>query len=616
MRWALHIAAAVTFLAAVAMAADQPQNVPLVPCPAGNPGGPVCQPSKKDLKEAASAFKQALKLQKDKHPDEAYDEFQHAARLSPRNLNYITALDMAREELVYDHLQQGNNALLQKNEVKALAEFRAALQIDPTNKFAQQRIQDTIAEWAPTTSDQAYVVAESREIHVAPQPVHRSFHFRGDSRMLLTQVAAAYGIKVDLDDSVVSRHVWFDIDNVGFATAIQAACDVTKAFWTPMEQKEILVAADNPANHREFDRMAMRTFYLPGLSTPAEMGEINNLLRTILGIRFLTPELGSSELIVRAPQRSLDAATQLLENLDNSRPEILLDMKLFEINHTLTRSFGLSIPNQFQLYNIPAGALAALGGQNIQQLINQLISGGGINQSDSTALSALLAQLQSQQSSIFSQPLATFGWGKTLMGLALGTGMAQLSLNESSVKDLEHATLRASDGNETSFQLGSRIPVLNASFAPIYNTPAIAQVLQNSTYQAPFPSFNYEDIGLEVKAKPTITSNHDVVLKLQVQFRSLLGQSLNGVPIISNREYEGSIALLNGEPAVVAGSLTQSDQRSLGGIPGLGSVPLLDKAMVDNNKQEEDDELLLVITPEIVSGIDHSHNQVIWLDND
>ncbi len=616
MRWALHIAAAVVLLAVAATATDQPQNVPLVPCPAGTPGGPICQPSKKDLKEARSAFKQALKLQKDKHPDEAYGEFQKAARLSPRNLNYITALSMARERLVYDYLERGNNALLQKNEVTALAEFRNALQIDPTNKFAQQRIQDALAEWAPRVPDRPYVVADSGEIHAAPQPVTRSFHFRGDSRALLTQVAAAYGISVDFDDSVVSRHVWFDIDNVAFPTAMQAACEVTKTFWSPLEPKQILVAADTSVNHTNFDRMAMRTFYLPGMDTQAQMSEISNLLRTIFEIRFLTPQLESSELIVRAPQRVLEAATQLLDQLDNSRPQVLLDMKLFEVNHTLMRSFGLNIPNQFNLFNIPAGALAALGGQNIQQLINQLIAGGGINQSNSTALSALLAQLQSQQSSIFSQPLATFGWGKTLMGLALGTGTVQLSLNESSVKDLEHATLRASDGNEATFQLGSRIPVLNASFAPIYNTPAIAQVLQNSTYQAPFPSFNYEDIGLKVKAKPTITSNQDVTLKLQVQFRSLLGQSLNGVPIISNREYEGSISLRNGEPAVVAGALTQSDQRTLGGIPGLGSIPLLNKALVNNNKQEEDDELLLVITPEIVSGVDHHRDEAIWMNPD
>src|SRR6266852_9215670 len=125
----------------------------------------------------------------------------------------------------------------------------------------------------------------------------------------------------------------------------------------------------------------------------------------------------------------------------------------------------MHIPSNFQLFNIPAGALAALAGQNIQDLINQLISSGGINQASSQALSGLLGQLSGQQSSIFSNPLATFGGGLTLSGLSLGTASAQLSLNESTVKMLEHATLRVSQGNDAKLLVGSRYPILNASFA-------------------------------------------------------------------------------------------------------------------------------------------------------
>ena len=134
----------------------------------------------------------------------------------------------------------------------------------------------------------------------------------------------------------------------------------------------------------------------------------------------------------------------------------MLDVHVYEITNTLTRNMGLQIPNNFQLFNIPAGALAALAGQNIQSLINQLISSGGINQASSQALSALLAQLSGQQSSIFSNPLATFGGGLTLSGLSLGTAGAQLSLNESSAKTLEHATLRVAQGSEATFRVGTQ----------------------------------------------------------------------------------------------------------------------------------------------------------------
>src|SRR5207244_2368290 len=145
--------------------------------------------------------------------------------------------------------------------------------------------------------------------------------------------------------------------------------------------------------------------------------------------------------------------------------------------------------------------------------------------------------------SIFSQPLATFGGGLTFMGVSLGTASAQLSLNESNVKTLEHASLRVAQGNDATFRIGTRYPILNATFAPIFNTPALSQVIQNNSFQAAFPSFNYEDIGLSMKAKPVVNGNSDVNLQLELQFRSLHGKSFNVVPVIANREYIRHITL-------------------------------------------------------------------------
>ncbi|HEV2729392.1 MAG TPA: hypothetical protein VGV15_05120, partial [Terriglobales bacterium] len=104
-----------------------------------------------------------------------------------------------------------------------------------------------------------------------------------------------------------------------------------------------------------------------------------------------------------------------------------------------------------------------------------------------------------------------------------------------------------------------------------------------------------------MKAKPLVNGNLDVNLQLELQFRTLKGQSFNGVPVIANREYKGSITLSNGEPAVVAGSVSRTEQRSLNGIPGLGAVPVVNHIMVTNGKEVDEDELLIVITPRVIS---------------
>jgi hypothetical protein len=554
------------------------------------------------LKEAKAAFSRGLKIQP-KDPDQAYREFEQAANLAPRNVDYITARELTKQQLVSKYIQRGNDELESGKKVEALADFRSALNLDPANQFAQQQLVDVVGASAPKASAPPRIVEESPELLLSPNQNHASFHFRGDSRELLNSIAKAYGVSAQIEDSVTSRRVSFDIDDIDFYKAMLVAGQVTKTFWTPLGDKQMLIAGDTAENRRQYERLAMRTFYIPGIDTPQALNDVMNMLRNLFEIRFITPSAGNSTLVVRAPQNLLDAATQLLESLDTTRPQVMLDIKVYQVSNSLTRNMGVHIPNQFNLFNIPAGALAALGGQNIQDLVNQLISSGGINQANNTAISALLAQLQNQQSqqnSIFSQPLATFGGGKTLTGVSLDQLSAQLSLNQSWVKTLDHATLRSSQANDATFRMGSRFPILNASFAPIFNTSSISRVLQNNSFQAAFPSFNYEDLGLTIKAKPAI-SESDVRLELEINLKALAGQSINGVPVIGNREYKGSIALLDGEPAIVAGEVTHNETLALSGIPGMGIIPGFNKLATTNSKQIEDDELLVVITPHIVS---------------
>jgi len=607
MRWAWS-AVAMAGMAGSSFSADPPRNLPVFPCAQGVSGQPSCTPSKKELKAASSAFSKALKLQKANRSDEALDGFETAARLAPANIDYVTARQLVRQQMVAGYLKKGNEALLSGHDIEALAAFRGAVQLDPQNDFAQQRLRDALGEGIPRTSGPPRVIADGGEVRVTPGAEQHDFHFRGDSRQLLTEIANSYGIKAQIDDSVVSRRVRFDIDQVDFYTAMSSAGSVTKSFWTPMDDKQILLAYESPENHRQFDRMGLRTFYVPGATAPTDITDIVNVLRNLFEIRFVVPHPSDGTIVVRAPQRALNAATQFLETLGEARPQVMLDIRIYQISHNFTRNIGLQIPYQFNLFNIPASALAALGGQNIQQLIDQLISGGGINQGNNESISALLAQLQGQGNSIFSQPLATFGGGLTLEGLSLGTLTANLSLNESWIKTLDHATLRTSQGNDATFKMGSRYPVQNASFAPIFNSAAISQVLQNNSYQAPFPSFSYEDLGLNLKAKPTVNGNSDISLNLEMQLRSLQGQSVNGVPIIANREYKGSITLRDGEQAVVAGSLSRTDQNSLSGIPLLG-VPVVD----GSNKEVDSDELLMVITPRLLRNRAQEESSEIWM---
>jgi general secretion pathway protein D len=604
-------------LAGVCLASDTRSGPASALC-SNSAGAPVCRGPAKDLKAARQAFARGLKLEKSKNDnlralDEALHEFEEASRLVPQNVEYLTAREFTRQHLAGLHLERGNTDLLDGRQVEALAEFRTALNLDPQNEFAQQRITDALGPVPVHTASPPQVIASADAIVAKPIDGRHDIHYRGDSRGLLTAVAASYGLTVVFDDSFPSRHVRFDIENADFATALQAASAVTKTFSVALEDTVLFACAETQENHRLFDRMALRSFYIPGGGAPQELTELMNSLRTLFEFKFASLNAGANTITLRGQQAALEAATQFLGQLNSPRPEVLIDLKIFQVSHTYAKNIGLHVPDNFNLFNIPAAALAGLGGQNIQDLINQLIASGGINQAGNQSIAALLAQLQGQANSIFSQPLATFGGGLTLMGLSLDQLAGVLSLNESSVRTLEHVQLRASQEKDATFKLGSRYPILNASFAPVFNNAAISKVIGNQSFAAPFPSVNYEDIGLTLKAKPLVHNNSDIAIELEVQFRTLGNTNTNGIPDILNREYKGGILLKEGEPAVVAGMLTESDQRSLNGLPAFSAIPAVGLFTSQSSHQEEDDELLILITPYVVRNAGRAEAPEIWL---
>jgi Flp pilus assembly secretin CpaC len=586
-----------------------------VSCSSGVPGSVNCAPSKQDIKDALTAYNRGLKLNDHKHVEEAFEQFDQASRLVPEDVIFLEAREETKAQLVFQHTERGDALLTDARRDAAVAEYRDALKLDPDNAYTRERLAEAMRDPTAPLTGMSALLADSNEIHLQPKSEKATFHYRGDVRGLFTQLASAYGVTAQFDEPLDAKNVRFYVDDVDFFTALGLACRVSKTMWAVLDAHQFLITKDSPENHKQYDRMSLATFTVPGATTTQQATEFVTSLRNICDFQKVSSgQAGTVE--VRAPQATLAACTKLIQQLTSDRPQLALDLQIYQISHLFTREIGMHIPNTFNMYNIPVAAVlaaaAALAGQSASSLANQLISSGGINAAGSTALSGLLAQLQNQTSGVFSQPLATFGNGLGFSGVSLDHLTTALSLNESWARSVSHVTLRAGQGGEATFHLGERYPILNASYSPISNSSAISAVLGNQSYVAPFPSVSYEDLGLSLKAKPVVQGNRDVSMAIELQVRSLTGQSANGVPYISNQEYKGSIRLSDGEPAVIAGEITTNDQRSMSGIPALSQIPGLDLASADTTRMKENDELLIIITPHVIASRDFSTDE-IWV---
>jgi general secretion pathway protein D len=561
-----------------------------------------CQVGRQERKLAFSAYRQGQRYKDRKQLAEAYDAYKHAASLDPFNPDYASAREFVRQELIYEQIEAGNKLLSDGQKTKAAEQFRSALELDPTNEFALQRLRDAVGEQTPKDAPHLRLIASADELQVKPKPVRADFHFSGDIRDLYREIAKVYGLQVSFDETVNPRQVRFDVNNLSFYQATELAGKVGHMMWAPVSENEFIVASDNPGNHKQYDRMSLRTFYISDATEATQLNDILNTLRTVFEIRMISVQPSKSTLVLRAPTDAVEAAARFLETIGGGPPQVLLEIQAFEVNHTIMRALGLQPPLQFTLFNLPASALALLTQPNIQQLINQLFASGGINQANSAALQALLAQLQSQsQNPLLQQPFAVFGGGITRFGLGVPPATATAKYNNASLATLQHMTMRAMQGKPATFRIGTRYPIMNASFSPIFNTPAIANVIGNGSFQPAFPSFQYEDLGLSVKATAFLHAENDVTLNLETAIRALGVQSFNGVPTITNREYKGMITVKDGEPAVVAGMVTRSEQNALSGLPGFSHIPGLGRLTSTTNDQDIEAEVLVIITPHVVS---------------
>src|SRR5215475_1383760 len=91
--------------------------------------------------------------------------------------------------------------------------------------------------------------------------------------------------------------------------------------------------------------------------------------------------------------------------------------------------------------------------------------------------------------------------------------------------------------------------------------------------QTPYPGSEFIDLGVKVKATPTLHPNHEVTLQLEFEIRALSGNNINGIPIISNRTLSQVVRVRDDETSLISGLLDKEETRSLTGLPGLASVP-------------------------------------------
>jgi general secretion pathway protein D len=574
-------------------------------------------PDKNQIREAEDAYLAGARLLERDDLAAAQKQFEKAVKLNPDNPEYDTAVDIAREHRVTELVQQAGKAHLLGQIVKSNTLLAEARLLDPENLIVTQHqtLSALSATFNPEMEPWIHQVASiAGPITLQPAAGVKSFHLQADSEAVLRQVMSSYGIKAVFDESLPHQSIRFDLESVPYEQAVRVLFEMCGLFAVPLDSTSVFVAKDTPENRQHLERQLQETISIPGM-TPTEINDLGTVLRNVFEIKQLTIEKGLGDLVLRAPEDTLKAVNLTLADLIDGGSQVMIEVKMYAIDKTRQRNIGLQLPQQVGLYSV-SGEAANIVNQN-QTLVNQAISEGLVPAGASNVEIALaLIGSGLVQSSLLSSTLGVFGGGLTQTGITTDVfPTLNLALNSSDSRALDDIQVRVGDGQTADFRVGTRYPITtstyttgaatsSASLAGVtvngVSASSLLAQLTGSSSGVTIPQIQYEDLGVTLKATPTVQKSGTVRMHIELKIEALTGNALNNIPVLASRQFSSDITVNDGKTALFVSSLSKSESAAVSGLPGLGELPGFQSATADKVAETDSSNLVLLITPRVV----------------
>ena len=565
----------------------------------------------------------------------AQAHFAEAAQLDPGHAEYRMAFTLTREHRISELVQSAAKARLTGDDRQAGTLIAEAKTIDPASPLVLQHEDYLLVPGADRAQRQSSLNRKVREqvvpdsahsqyfagpIRLKPKPGPQDVDLRGEGKRVAEQLARMFGLRVALDASVEqSPAVHLQLDQVTWEQASGVLFKMAHLFAVPLDASSLLLARDTLENRTRLQPLVEETIYVPA-STTEQLNELSNVIKNVFDVQQVAIGASSGTIAVRASEATIKSLNTTLEDLIQGASEVILEVKLLDIEKSSTINTGLQTPTSAGIFSANAEA-ASIVSQN-QTLVQQLISSGGYVPTGNVAQDTLLEALYLVLSGLVtdakvSSLVGLIGGGLTLAGIDVGsTPTFNLLLNQSDTRVLEDLDIRVGDRQPASLKVGEKYPITTATYSSGVSSSAssalagvtingvsasslLNQYLGNSS-SLTVPQVQYEDLGINLQVTPAVLISGLVNMNISLKIESLAGGSLNSIPILTSRTFSSDITVKDGVSALMLSQLSSTEQSSIAGLPGLADLPGFSQSAADTLKETARTELLVLVTPHIV----------------
>ncbi|MES1241829.1 MAG: cohesin domain-containing protein [Acidobacteriota bacterium] len=520
--------------------------------------------------------------------DEAVLQYMKAVEENPENLAYKASLLRAKMKASQVHFAKGQEFEKAGVLERAMIEYQQAVQLDPTNQYAQAQLDHARTAWqAQRQNRDADSIDQMKKKARGARPQPPILNPRSDKPIsmdfpepqsifqIYKALGDAFGINILFDPNLKDQEIAIQLQDVTAQAALETLMRAANHFYKVLDEHSIIIAQDTPQNRRTYEDLVIQTFFLSN----SEVKEMMTILRSLVDAKKIATNEQLNAIILRDTVDKVKVAERIIEANDKSKAEVVIDVELLQINQGRLRNLGMLL----QPYSI--GQTLDLGGSTGGT------GTGGTGGTASTAGRVRVSDLEFLNQSNWTLTIPSF-----VYNFAKENSDAQL---------LAKPQLRITEGEKARLVIGDKVPIPLTTF----NT---SNTVGGSV--VPITSFQYQDVGIQIDLEPRVHHNREVTLKVKVavdQINSYRGDQ----PIIGTRTIESVIRLQDGETNFMAGLIRSDESNAESGIPGLSEIPLLGRLFSNKRTDTTRTDVILTLTPHIIRNAEITEDDLlpIWV---
>lgn len=496
------------------------------------------------------SYKQGTEAAFNKDWDEAVKHYQKAVTENPKNSVYRLALIRAQVAASYTHLFKARNLASLGNKKEALVEYELALSYDPFNRGISNEMKRLTEEEEKEIEPEEVIVEPPIRLQVSAGKMDLRFPVEASLRSIFQALGKHENINIIFDEQFRDIPFSIELADMDFIQAMNTLCMASKNFYRIIDEKTIVIVPDQPVKRAQYELNAIKTFYLSNINAQDLQVTLQQMLRTQFKAPTIIVDKNLNSITVRDVPQVLELAEKIIRLWDKPKGEIVIDLEIMEASRIKLQELGVDFDMHF------------LGVQ--------------YNNTDTSSW----------------QNLKDIDFTKTEnFQITLPTAFLQFLESDSDTRIIAQPRLRGIEGEEITYMVGDEIPIPQTIIAPI---------AAGGIPQQPMTSYTFKNVGIDVKITPRIHFEREVTLEIDIKIKSLSGTGFADIPIISTREVKNVIRLKEGETNLLAGLLKDEERKTVKGIIGLKSIPVLGSLFSSTEKVIQQTDVIMTITPYII----------------